>query len=450
MRHFLSCLAFLLASAPLAAQVALDTSFDGDGRRTVPFDLDSADTDSARRIFPTAGGGYLVVGQASNGAGIALALTRLTAAGQVDTTFGTNGKRSYPLGITAVVDAAQDSQGRLVVVGTEAVSGGSDVFVTRILANGEIDAGFGFLGLSRINVQAEDDVLAVTTGPQDQVLALVRTRPSPSFAWVATVAALDINGQNQRAVDLSALPDAGSGALAWSSGRNALAVGLTFAGSANCVLRTLDVTLSGSGANLQLASDAVAAIALTTTTSCTQVRINSLAAVPGGGAVVMAGHRENPNAPGTGRQVGLLVRFAAGGPGVDPGFNNGSSRIEQPPFPATDLLFESAAVDAGGGILLAANIQNSAGPTSSFAVWRYLPTGVPDVAFNGGSPFLRFSFPNNTGADSALAVVRDLRLVGARILMAGRSRWVGTTDDDFAVAALALPGDALFDDGFEP
>lgn len=450
MRPILPMIFFLLASAPLAAQVSLDPSFDGDGRRTVPFDLDSADTDGARRIFPTAGGGYLVMGQASNGSGIALALTRLTAAGQVDTTFGSNGKRTYPLGIAAVVDVAQDSQGRIVVVGTEAVSGGSDVFAARVLPSGEIDAGFGFLGLARINVQAEDDVLAVTTGPQDQVLALLRTRANPTFAWVAMVAALDATGQSQRSVDLSALPDAGSGALAWSSGRNALAVGLTFAGSANCILRTFDVTLSGSGASFQLASDNVAAITLTTTTSCTQVRITTVAAVPGSGTVVMAGHRENPNAPGSGRQVGLLVRFAASGSGVDPGFNNGSSRVEQPPFPATDLLFEAAAVDAEGGILLAANIQNSAGPTSRFALWRYLPTGLPDPGFNGGSANLSFSFANSGGLDSPLAVVRDLRLVGPRILMAGRSRWSGATDDDFAIAALVLPGDGLFGSGFEP
>jgi hypothetical protein len=83
MRLFLPLLTFLLASAPLGAQVILDPGFDADGRRTVSFDLDAAATDSARRIFPTIGGGYLLVGQASSGSGIALALTRLTAGGQL-------------------------------------------------------------------------------------------------------------------------------------------------------------------------------------------------------------------------------------------------------------------------------------------------------------------------------------------------------------------------------
>lgn len=451
MRLFLPCLAFLLASAPLAAQVVLDPAFgSGNGRRTVSFDLDAAATDGARRIFPTTGGGFLVVGQASNGSGIALALTRLTSAGQIDVAFGTNGKRTYAVGIGAVVDAAQDSQGRIVIAGTEAVTGGSDVFVARLLPNGEIDPAFGFLGLARINVLAQDEVFALASGPQDEVLALVRSRENAGLGWAGYVAALDASGQNQRATVLAGTPEAGSGALAWSSGRNALLVGLSSSGSQTCNFGVYFVTLAGSGAGLELDSGFLGGVALSNTTNgCTQARITTVAAVPGSGAALLAGHREDPAAPGSGQQRGLLLRIAAGG-GLDPTFNGGSVRLEPVPFPATDLLFQALAVDAQGGVLVAANLRNSGGPTSRFALFRYLPTGVPDAAFNGGSASTSFSFTGSGFVDSPLAVVADLRLAGSRIMMAGRIRWSGASDDDFAVAALTEPGVAVFADGFEP
>ncbi len=450
MRLFLPLLTFLLASAPLGAQVILDPGFDADGRRTVSFDLDAAATDSARRIFPTIGGGYLLVGQASSGSGIALALTRLTAGGQLDISFGTNGKRTYLVGIGAVIDAAQDSQGRIIIVGTEAVTGGSDVFVTRILPNGDIDAGFGFLGLARLNVLVQDEVLAVASGPQDEVLALLRARETVNLGWAGYVAALDATGQNQRFTVIGGTPESGSGALAWSSGRNALLVGLSSSGSQTCNLGVYVVTLSGSGMALQLGSSFLGGVALSNTTNgCTQARITAVAAVPGSGAALLAGHREDPGAPGSGQQRGLLLRIAAAG-GSDPGFNGGGLRVEPAPFPATDLLFQALAVDPQGNILVAGSSQNSGGPTSRFVLWRYLPTGLPDTAFNAGTANLSFSFANSGGLDSPLAVARDVRLVGSRILLAGRSRWAGASDDDFAVAALTVPGVALFADGFEP
>lgn len=447
--RLLAALGALAISAGAAAQVALDSSFAGTGKRTVSFDLDSSASDGARRIFPTAGGGYLVVGQASD-SGVALALTRLTASGAVDLSFGTSGKRSHLLGVDAVVDVAQDSQGRVVFVGTQGVSGGSDVFVGRLLPSGEVDAGFGFLGLARINVQAQDEVLALAIGPQDQVLALLRTRENSALGWAGYVASLDASGQNPVSAVVSGMPEGGSGAVAWSSGRNALLVGLSSSGSQTCNLGLYQVSLSGSGAGQQLASSFVGGIALSNTSNgCTQARINAVSAVPGSGAALMAGQREDPSAPGSGRQRGMLLRFTAGG-GFDPGFNGNSVRVEPAAFPATDLVFRAVTVDPQGRILAAGDSRNSAGPTSAFALWRYLTNGTPDTSFNSGSAQIFTSFPAANGLDSALAAASDLRLLGPRILIAGRSRWTGVSDDDFAVAAFTTPDASLFNNGFEP
>ncbi|MBE5316159.1 MAG: hypothetical protein H4O13_12255 [Xanthomonadales bacterium] len=439
-----ACALLMLAALPAAAQVSLDASFDGDGRRTVSFDLDSAAVDRARRIFPTAGG-YLVVGQASNSPGLALALTRLNLSGQLDLSFGTNGKRSYAVDAPAIIDAVQDSQGRVIFAGNAAVSGGSDVLVGRVLPNGEVDASFGVLGVARIHLNTEDDVLALAVGPQDQVLALVRARPGPSFGWTTYATAMDANAQNPGSVLLGASPLLEAGAAAWSNGRNALLVGLPVSGPQNCILGVYSVSLGQGPGGLTLDADPLGSTTLTGTTSgCTQVTVTAIAATPGSGGALLTAHRVNPNGPtGNERQVGLLMRLAGSG-SVD------FLRTEFAPFPADDLRLQAVGVDAAGRLLVAGDITNSAGPSSRFGLFRYLANGSPDTAFNGGSAFISTSFNASNGLDSPQATVRDLRVLGPRILLAGRSRWTGNTDDDFAIAAFTTPDAPLFRDGFEP
>ena len=439
-----ACALLVLAALPAAAQVSLDASFAGDGRRTVSFDLDSIAIDRARRIFPSAGG-YLVVGQASNSPGLALALTRLNLAGQVDTAFGTNGKRTYALNTPEILDAVQDSQGRVVFAGNTAVSGGSDVLLGRVLPNGEVDPSFGFLGLARIDLNSEDDLLALAVGPQDQVLALLRSRPDPSFGWSTHVAAMDASAQNLGFVFLGASPLLEAGAAAWSNGRNALLVGLPVSGPQNCILGVYSVSLGQGPGGLTLDSDPLGSATLAgTSNGCTQVSVTAIAPISGSGGALLTAHRVNPNAvPGDERQVGLLMRLAGSG-ALD------FLRTEFAPFPTDDLRFRAVAADTEGRLLVAADITNTSGPVSRFGLFRYLANGTPDTGFNAGSAYIGTSFNAANGLESPLATVRDLRVLGPRILLAGRSRWTGNTDDDFAVAAFTTPDAPLFGNGFEP
>jgi uncharacterized delta-60 repeat protein len=442
---FRSAFALLaLAALPAAAQVSLDASFSGDGRRTVSFDLDSAAADRARRIFPSMGG-YLLIGQASNSPGLTLALTRLNLSGEPDTSFGINGKRLYAVNTPEIIDAVQDSQGRVIFAGNTAVSGGSDVLLGRVLPNGEVDPSFGFLGLARIDLNTEDDLLALAVGPQDQVLALLRSRPGPEFGWGTHVAAMDASAQNLGFVFLSASPRLEAGAAAWSNGRNALLVGVPVPGQQNCLLGVYSVSLGQGPGGLTLDSDPLGSASLTgTTNGCTQVSVTAIAPIPGSGGALLAAHRVNPNGPaGNERQVGLLMRLASSG-ALD------FLRTEFPPFPTDDLRFRAVAADAQGRLLVAGDITNTSGPNSRFGLFRYLANGAPDTGFNGGSAFIGTSFRAADGLDSPLATVRDLRLTGPRILLAGRSRWFGNTDDDFAVAAFTTPDAPLFGNGFEP
>ena len=70
---------------------ALDTTFDTDGKRSVPFDLGGTGRlrDSATSVLPEAGGGVTVCGSAEIPIlGFDPVLTRLTSAGAIDTTVG--------------------------------------------------------------------------------------------------------------------------------------------------------------------------------------------------------------------------------------------------------------------------------------------------------------------------------------------------------------------------
>lgn len=439
-----ACALLALTALPAAAQVSLDPGFSGDGRRTVSFDLDSAAIDRARRVFPTTGG-YLLVGEASNSPGRTLALTRLNLSGELDTSFGINGKRSYAVDSPEILDAVQDSQGRVIFAGNTSANGGSDVLLGRVLPNGEVDPSFGFLGLARIDLNTEDDVLALAVGPQDQVLALVRSRPGPDFGWGTHVAAMDASAQNFGAVFLGASPLLEAGAAAWSNGRNALLVGLPISTSQSCLLGVYSVSLGQGPGGLSLDADPLGSATVAgATNGCTQVSVTAVAPIPGSGGALLAAHRVNPNGPaGNERQVGLLMRLSASG-ALD------FLRTEFPPFPTDDLRFRAVAADAQGRLLVAGDITNTTGPSTRFGLFRYLANGAPDTSFNAGSAFISTSFNASNGLDSALATVRDLRVIGPRILLAGRSRWTGNSDDDFAVAAFTTPDAPLFSNGFEP
>lgn len=94
------------AVAVLDANGALDTGFNGSGRRTIGFDIGGLNRDVAKSVSlegigqfvlsPThiTLGGFALNTQTA-GAGYDFAMTRVSFTGAVDTTFGTNGRFSY-------------------------------------------------------------------------------------------------------------------------------------------------------------------------------------------------------------------------------------------------------------------------------------------------------------------------------------------------------------------
>lgn len=132
-------------------------------------------------------GRHLIAGTGINPAAPAsldLALTRLTASGAVDTTFGTNGTTYVDVSNRVEVgfSVARQSDGKLLVGGytwdgTPGDGGGIDWVIARLSADGQPDPTFGTGGIVRTDisghhdelygllVDATDRIVAVGTGP---------------------------------------------------------------------------------------------------------------------------------------------------------------------------------------------------------------------------------------------------------------------------------------------
>lgn len=77
-----------------------------------------------------------------------IGVLRFTSAGILDTTFGTGGRINLNLGINETGNAVMMQSGKILVSGNATVAGVTQFFVTRLNANGALDAGFGTSGIT--------------------------------------------------------------------------------------------------------------------------------------------------------------------------------------------------------------------------------------------------------------------------------------------------------------
>ena len=97
----------------MAAPGDLDTSFDGNGKKTINF----GGTDSANAVLVQSNGRIVVAG---DGAGAnSFCVARLRANGAFDTTFGSGGRRTFDFGgdSGSLLGAALQPDGRIVLAG---------------------------------------------------------------------------------------------------------------------------------------------------------------------------------------------------------------------------------------------------------------------------------------------------------------------------------------------
>lgn len=154
------------AIAKLTAEGVIDTTFGTDGKTLVDFGSD----DEAFSVLPQSDGGLLVVGRSVVGGNAKLAVTRLNAAGVVDTAYGTGGKFDSVIGVGAEFRAsAQDAFSRTLIAGSAMILGTRRFVVVRLTAAGALDKSFGDDGVSTFSPGAAGDSAAALLVTADRI-----------------------------------------------------------------------------------------------------------------------------------------------------------------------------------------------------------------------------------------------------------------------------------------
>ena len=143
---------------------SLDLSFSGDGKQTVAFDLNGFKADVATNVAIQSDGKIVVVGYVDQGSGdYDFAVARLNPDGSLDSSFSGDGKQTVAFDLSSNVRdvagaVAIQSDGKIVVVGTaERSSGNSDFAVARLKSDGTLDNTFSGDGKQIVAFDLGDD-----------------------------------------------------------------------------------------------------------------------------------------------------------------------------------------------------------------------------------------------------------------------------------------------------
>jgi uncharacterized delta-60 repeat protein len=171
------------AAVRLKANGALDTSFDGDGRKL--FSWGAIGRVTAVVVAPN---GKILLGGFSGPEGGNIQVARLNANGAFDATFGTGGIATVDFGATEFGEAmARQADGRILVAGRSSAGG---AVVARLRATGVLDPDFGSGGrvtlpgggsLSAVLVQPDRNVIVAGNVSGSAAMTVTRLKPDGSL-----------------------------------------------------------------------------------------------------------------------------------------------------------------------------------------------------------------------------------------------------------------------------
>jgi uncharacterized delta-60 repeat protein len=140
----------------LTAAGALDSSFDGDGKQTIDF---AASDDQARGVAIDSLDRIVIAGSRAIGSNYDFAVARLTIAGAIDSSFDGDGKQTVAFGAfnELAYGVAIDSLNRVFVAGYTFNGSNGDFAVTRLTAAGALDSSFDGDGKQTMAFGAENE-----------------------------------------------------------------------------------------------------------------------------------------------------------------------------------------------------------------------------------------------------------------------------------------------------
>jgi uncharacterized delta-60 repeat protein len=147
----------------------IDTTFGVNGHRTVSA---AAGLEQAWAIARDSMGRFVVAGTLQGTADLDLGVARLTSAGALDTTFGTNGIARFDFGADDIGrGVAIDSMGRIVVAGHQGQFG-DQMLVARLTSAGALDASFATGGRFLTASAQTDELNALVIDASDNIIAV--------------------------------------------------------------------------------------------------------------------------------------------------------------------------------------------------------------------------------------------------------------------------------------
>jgi uncharacterized delta-60 repeat protein len=140
------------------------------GKLVVPV---GSDDDWGRSLIQQADGKLVLGGSSTNGSNYDFSLIRLNTDGSLDSTFDGDGKLTVPVGSSGDegVSLTQQADGKLVLGGTSS-NGGSDFSLIRLNTNGSLDSTFGSDGKLIVPVGSGNDYGQSLTQQADGKLVL--------------------------------------------------------------------------------------------------------------------------------------------------------------------------------------------------------------------------------------------------------------------------------------
>lgn len=162
---------FDFAVVRLLGNGASDTSFDGDGQRTIDFGAD----DRAAGVAIQRDGGIAIAGTTDDGTPEIAVARVLESNGGLDASFDGDGKTTvnYGSGTTARAAAiVAQWDGRLAIAGTTDAGATDDFVIQRLNANGSQQASFNGTGSKRIDFGDADAAAALAIDPNGRLIAV--------------------------------------------------------------------------------------------------------------------------------------------------------------------------------------------------------------------------------------------------------------------------------------
>jgi uncharacterized delta-60 repeat protein/uncharacterized repeat protein (TIGR01451 family) len=419
---WLACLSLAVAGATSvvhAADGALDPAFGVNGLVRTDF---AGLQDQANAIAVDASGRSIVAGRVAGAGASRFALARYTAAGVLDTTFGSGGRVITAIGDDSSAFAITlDAQGRIVVAGTSTVKRGgfyvTDFAVARYDVNGTLDATFDGDGVAVTDVGGFGLPTAIAIDGTGRIVV----GGSTLTPWGFTVARYNPDGSLDTAF--------GTGGLVTTTARDeARAAGLAIDALGRIVLAgyasddlDVDVMLARYKDDGSLdASFGTGGVALIDLGGIAQA---DAVAIDAHGRIVVAGVR----AAAPGQPVDAMVARVTPDGLLDPSFAGTGWAITD--FGGFYDRARAVAIAANGKIVVAGRGGNDLAP--DFAIARYTLDGTLDATFGLGGR-VATDFGTNDGDSPA-----GLAIDPAGWLVAAGSCW-GATAEDFCLARYAV------------